>query len=190
MGTTGMLYRRNRYFDTKSGRFTQEDPTGIATGLNAYGFAEGDPVNFSDPYGLCPLEKTGIPCAVSFAAAGTSIGGGIAAVSTGVCAAGTFGVCGLASPGTIATGGAVGGLIGGLVGSAVDNREAITFGMANAKDWIKRLVLGGSIWFGGGPPPRTTIGENPPRAEQPAKPKDPRTGPRPKDPDTKDDPPQ
>jgi RHS repeat-associated protein len=53
MGTTGMLYRRNRYFDTKSGRFTQEDPTGIATGLNAYGFAEGDPVNFSDPFGLC-----------------------------------------------------------------------------------------------------------------------------------------
>jgi RHS repeat-associated protein len=54
IGTTGMLYRRNRYFDTKSGRFTQEDPTGIATGLNVYGFADGDPVNFSDPFGLCP----------------------------------------------------------------------------------------------------------------------------------------
>jgi RHS repeat-associated protein len=52
-GTAGMLYRRNRYFDTKSGRFTQEDPIGIAGGLNAYGFAEGDPINFSDPFGLC-----------------------------------------------------------------------------------------------------------------------------------------
>jgi RHS repeat-associated protein len=52
-GTAGMLYRRNRYFDTKSGRFTQQDPIGVAGGLNAYGFAEGDPINFSDPFGLC-----------------------------------------------------------------------------------------------------------------------------------------
>ena len=51
-GTTGMLYRRNRYFDTNTGRFTQEDPIGIAGGVNAYGFAGGDPVNFSDPFGL------------------------------------------------------------------------------------------------------------------------------------------
>ncbi len=32
-GTTGMLYRRNRYFDPKSGQFTQEDPLGIMGGL-------------------------------------------------------------------------------------------------------------------------------------------------------------
>lgn len=62
IGTTGMLYRRNRYFDTNTGRFTQEDPIGIAGGVNQYGFAAGDPVNFSDPFGLCttcgtnPLE--------------------------------------------------------------------------------------------------------------------------------------
>jgi len=56
-GTTGMLYRRNRYFDPNSGRFTQEDPIGIAGGVNAYGFAAGDPVNFGDPFGLvsCPI---------------------------------------------------------------------------------------------------------------------------------------
>ncbi len=51
---TRLLYRRNRYFDPASGRFTQEDPIGIAGGLNLYGFANGDPVNFSDPFGLCP----------------------------------------------------------------------------------------------------------------------------------------
>lgn len=34
------------------GRFTQEDPIGLAGGLNLYGFAGGDPVNFSDPFGL------------------------------------------------------------------------------------------------------------------------------------------
>jgi hypothetical protein len=33
--------------------FTQEDPIGLAGGLNAYGFGDGDPVNYSDPFGLC-----------------------------------------------------------------------------------------------------------------------------------------
>jgi RHS repeat-associated protein len=49
---TGQLYRRNRYYDPKSGRFTQEDPIGLAGGVNLYGFANGDPVNYSDPFGL------------------------------------------------------------------------------------------------------------------------------------------
>jgi len=57
-GTTGMLYRRNRYFDPNSGQFTQADPIGIAGGMNAFGFANGDPVNFSDPFGLCPPDDT------------------------------------------------------------------------------------------------------------------------------------
>jgi RHS repeat-associated protein len=51
---SGLLYRRNRYVDPSTGRFTQEDPIGLAGGINLYGFAAGDPVNFSDPFGLCP----------------------------------------------------------------------------------------------------------------------------------------
>lgn len=51
----GVEYRRNRFYDPQSGRFTQEDPIGLDGGLNLYGFANGDPVNFSDPFGLCPL---------------------------------------------------------------------------------------------------------------------------------------
>jgi RHS repeat-associated protein len=51
---SGLLYRRNRYYDPATGRFTQPDPIGLAGGLNLYGFASGDPVNFSDPFGLCP----------------------------------------------------------------------------------------------------------------------------------------
>jgi uncharacterized protein RhaS with RHS repeats len=35
------------------GLLTQEDPIGIAGGLNLYGYANGDPINFSDPFGLC-----------------------------------------------------------------------------------------------------------------------------------------
>jgi RHS repeat-associated protein len=49
---SGLLYRRHRYYDPNSGQFTQEDPIGLAGGLNAYGFAGGDPVNYSDPFGL------------------------------------------------------------------------------------------------------------------------------------------
>jgi len=51
---SGLQYLRNRYYDPRSGRFTQEDPIGLAGGLNLYGFAGGDPVNLSDPFGLCP----------------------------------------------------------------------------------------------------------------------------------------
>lgn len=37
--------------DPGAGRFTQEDPIGLAGGLNLYGFAGSNPVN---PFGLCP----------------------------------------------------------------------------------------------------------------------------------------
>ena len=53
-GTSGLQYLRNRYYDPRTGRFTQLDPIGLAGGLNLYGFGGGDPVNFSDPFGLCP----------------------------------------------------------------------------------------------------------------------------------------
>jgi RHS repeat-associated protein len=48
----GQIYMRNRYYDPATGQFTQVDPIGLAGGLNAYGFAAGDPVTYGDPYGL------------------------------------------------------------------------------------------------------------------------------------------
>jgi RHS repeat-associated protein len=60
---SGLMYRRNRYYDPKTGRFTQEDPIGLAGGLNTYGFADGDPVSYDDPYGLACVEKGKmVPC--------------------------------------------------------------------------------------------------------------------------------
>jgi RHS repeat-associated protein len=53
---SGFDYRRNRVYDPVSGRFTQEDPIGLAGGLNLYGFSAGDPVNFDDPTGTRPLR--------------------------------------------------------------------------------------------------------------------------------------
>jgi hypothetical protein len=46
---------RNRYYNPQTGQFTQQDPIGQAGGLNLYGFADGDPVNYSDPFGLWPV---------------------------------------------------------------------------------------------------------------------------------------
>jgi hypothetical protein len=42
------------YAGLRRGPFTQEDPIGLAGGMNLYGFAGGDPVSYSDPFGLCP----------------------------------------------------------------------------------------------------------------------------------------
>lgn len=48
------------------GQCTQPDPIGLAGGLNLYGYANGDPINFSDPFGLCPPEVTNRPCPSGF----------------------------------------------------------------------------------------------------------------------------
>ncbi len=74
----GLAYRRNRYYSPTTGRFTSEDPIGLAGGLNMYGFADGDPVNVSDPFGLqgCPkgsIEGPGGACFSAPAALGAAI---------------------------------------------------------------------------------------------------------------------
>jgi RHS repeat-associated protein len=71
---TGQHYRRNRYYDVNTGRFTQEDPIGLAGGVNAYGFANGDPVSYSDPYGLCPIPSLCAGALGALAGAGLRVG--------------------------------------------------------------------------------------------------------------------
>ena len=44
---------------------TQPDPIGLAGGLNRCGFANGDPVNYSDPFGLDCRLSNGQKCPVS-----------------------------------------------------------------------------------------------------------------------------
>ena len=50
-------YDGNEKYDPETGHFTQEDPIGLAGGMNLYGFAGGDPVNFSDPTGLAAEDN-------------------------------------------------------------------------------------------------------------------------------------
>src|SRR5438093_2647087 len=98
---TGLLYRRNRYYDPASGRFTQEDPIGLAGGLNLYGFAGGDPVNFSDPFGLFPFAKDGIPCTFTFGVAGAAGGFAVGVAASVAAAVPTAGGSLVLSPATV-----------------------------------------------------------------------------------------
>ncbi|TDX51147.1 RHS repeat-associated core domain-containing protein [Orenia marismortui] len=60
--TTGLTYIRARYYDASVGRFTRVDP--VRDGLNWYGYAGGNPVNYYDPYGLfsmsCPIVQSAL----------------------------------------------------------------------------------------------------------------------------------
>lgn len=56
---SGLSFYRNRYYDQNTGRWTQEDPLGVAGGTNLYGYAGNNPGTFTDPFGLCPREVGG-----------------------------------------------------------------------------------------------------------------------------------
>ncbi len=48
---------RSRQYDPATGKWLQEDPIGIAGGVNLYQYNGNDPSSFSDPFGLfveCP----------------------------------------------------------------------------------------------------------------------------------------
>jgi len=49
----GMYYYKARIYSPTLGRFLQTDPIGYADGLNWYNYVGGDPVNATDPSGLC-----------------------------------------------------------------------------------------------------------------------------------------
>ncbi|HET9636780.1 MAG TPA: RHS repeat-associated core domain-containing protein [Gemmatimonadaceae bacterium] len=118
---TGQLYKRNRYYDPVTGRFTQEDPIGLAGGLNSYGFAEADPVNFSDPFGLCPVTATDpVPCSTTYGAAFGALGTAAGVFVAGGCSAGSGGICLAGAPWIIGGGTTLGTLVGVGIGHALD----------------------------------------------------------------------
>jgi len=52
-----ILYYRNRFYDTGTGRFLSEDPLGSAGGINSYLYAGGDPLSEVDPDGTSPYTR-------------------------------------------------------------------------------------------------------------------------------------
>jgi len=54
---TGLHYNLFRYYDPDCGRFTQQDPIGLAGGLNLYQYAP-NPLSYIDPLGLTKCKAT------------------------------------------------------------------------------------------------------------------------------------
>jgi len=59
---TGLLYLRARYYEPKLGRFISEDPIGFAGGGNFYGYVGNNPLNLTDPTGLCACSPGNKKC--------------------------------------------------------------------------------------------------------------------------------
>jgi RHS repeat-associated protein len=51
---TGLFYNYFRTYQPNQGRYTQNDPIGLAGGLNRFGYVGGNPLFLSDPTGLDP----------------------------------------------------------------------------------------------------------------------------------------
>jgi len=82
---TGFVYLRARYYDPATGQFISRDPLVALTG-SAYGYVGGNPLNGTDPLGLCTLGLFGRHCDIAhtFAVAAVVVG----AVALGAARAG------------------------------------------------------------------------------------------------------
>lgn len=49
---TNLYYYRARYYSPQLGRFISEDPIELNGGINAYAYADGNPISLTDPNGL------------------------------------------------------------------------------------------------------------------------------------------
>jgi len=54
---TGLHYNYFRDYDPGTGRYVESDPIGLAGGLNLYGYANQNPLGYSDRLGLAPFSQ-------------------------------------------------------------------------------------------------------------------------------------
>lgn len=53
---TGLHYNYFRNYDPSTGRYIESDPIGLLGGMNTYAYASGNPVQLTDPRGLCDCK--------------------------------------------------------------------------------------------------------------------------------------
>ncbi|MFL5493646.1 MAG: RHS repeat-associated core domain-containing protein [Gemmatimonadales bacterium] len=172
----GVSFFRNRVYDQATGRWTQEDPIGLAGGLNLYQFNQNNPVMYTDPFGLrtCPPDCGAIH---TVGAVGGAIIGGIVGATGGAVAgtavapvAGTLGG-GLAGGTEGAALGAAGGLAAANVAEAVVDVGTQAMGKISRAIGQIGLVIGGLLNPGGqiSPSDHTATGAGAPVTEAPTK---------------------
>jgi RHS repeat-associated protein len=78
---TGLHYNYHRFYDPTTGRYMTPDPIGLEGGINLYTYAENDPIDYFDPWGLDPTLVSGFsylpPNFKRILSAGGGIGGGM-----------------------------------------------------------------------------------------------------------------
>jgi hypothetical protein len=96
--------------------FTQPDPIGLAGGLNAFGYAGGDPINKSDPFGLCPPQDSNLSDCPGF---WSTVGAATGALFGGVGGGGAGMLAGPGAPIAVPAFSAAGALKGAAIGTAI-----------------------------------------------------------------------
>jgi RHS repeat-associated protein len=123
-------YRCARYYDPSIGRFISEDPIGLkGSGTNFYAYVKNDPINLTDPLGLCP-NKT--DCLLKAYGGNNGVALGVDVLGLGL---------GLLPGGSVAKEG-IQQALGALVGSAGVVNGAMGAGQ---KGTSGKLALGGSL---------------------------------------------
>lgn len=126
-----------RYYDPSIGRFISEDPIGFkGSGTNFYAYVNNDPIDLSDPFGLCPkkdcllnaLKKNGVALGLDALGVGAGFlpGGDFVVAGLGVAAT----VNSATSANTTTTEGQVAttGAIGSIFGSQLSVMKALKVG--------------------------------------------------------------
>jgi len=64
---TQLHYNYFRYYDPQTGRYITSDPIGLSGGINTFGYVQGDPLGWIDPFGLAGARRgtTGTPPTMS-----------------------------------------------------------------------------------------------------------------------------